>query len=120
LPPDPSIDYSMVLLGRSDLPGEASPAAVCSVPGILDFTWTDNSGKIKARETGQVFVAACNEEKNVWLYKMNVSDRSVGRCTLEVHLFRGKTVHDYIGFIPADGLEVSDSIYSGMVQLAPT
>ena len=49
--PDFQVDYAMVLLGRGDLPNAGSLTATSSSPGSLEFSWTDNSGKGKARGT---------------------------------------------------------------------
>jgi len=115
--PDLKIDYSMILLGRGDLPNVASPAAVLSSPGNLDFSWTDNSGKGKARETDKAFVAAYSQEMNHWKYKLSAADRSNGRCSLDITHLKGKSLHGWLGFISADGKEVTDSIYTGIVHL---
>ena len=115
--PNLSIDYSLVLLSRGDLPNAGSPSATSSAPGMLDFSWIDNTGKGKAQKTDKAFVAAYFVEKNNWQYDLDVADRSDGGYSFDVKHFSGKTVHTYIGFISRDGTEVSDSIYTGIVEI---
>ena len=115
--PDLAIDYSMVLLSRGDLPNAGLPAAASVTTGNLDFTWTDNSGKGKARGTDRAFVAAYCEERNYWIYQLDVADRIAGAYTLVVKDFSGAPAFAYIGFISADGKEVSDTVYTGMVKI---
>ena len=115
--PDLSIDYSLVMLSRGDLPNADSPSAISSASGSLDFSWIDNTGKGKALKTDRAFVAIYCKEKSNWQYKLDVADRSAGRYSMDVKEFSGKTVHGYIGFLSPDGTEVSDSIYTGIVEI---
>lgn len=117
LHPDLAVDYTMVLLGRGDLPNAASPSAASSLEGKLDFKWTDNSGKGKALASDKAFVAAYNEELNKWKYSLDAAARRAGSCALDATEFKGKAVHTYIGFISADGKDVTDSLYTGLVNL---
>ena len=117
--PDFQIDYGMVLLGRGDLPNAGSPAVTSLAPASLDFSWTDNSGKGKARGTDQAFIASFNDENNEWKYKLNVAERSSGHGSMVFDWQAGKTVHAFLGFISADEKEVSDSFYAGTIQLMP-
>ena len=63
--PDLSIDYSLVMLSRGDLPNADSPSAISSSPGSLDFSWTDNTGKGKALKTDKAFVAIYCKKKTI-------------------------------------------------------
>ncbi len=117
LHPQLAVDYPMVLLGRGDLPNAALPSAASSLEGRLDFKWTDNSGKGKAIATDKAFVAAYNEELNKWKYSLDAAARNAGSCALDTTEFKGKAVHTYIGFISADGKDVTDSLYTGLVNL---
>jgi Family of unknown function (DUF6266) len=114
--PDISIDYKMVLLGRGDLPNVASTNTV-PAEGKLEFRWTDNSGTGKAKATDKAFAAVYNEELNDWEYELNLSTRSEGVCVLDASLLKGKAVHAYLGFITEDGKDVTDTLYTGMVDL---
>ena len=115
--PEYNIDYPMVLISRGDLPNVTMPSVTSSETGILKFSWTDNSGKGKAKPTDMAFVAVFNEEKRQWINKLNLSVRSSGNCSIDVAKLFAKQVHSYVGFISEDGKEVTDSIYVGMVNL---
>jgi Family of unknown function (DUF6266) len=107
----------MVLLGRGDLPNASSPVARAAGIGKIDFVWIDNSGRGKAQESDHAFVAAYCEEMNQWIYGMNITGRKAGNCTMDIPQFNGKSVQTYIGFIAADGIESSDSQYTGSIQM---
>jgi hypothetical protein len=61
-------------------------------------------------------VVWCENDSN-WSYKLNGSERSAGSLTMDLKFFSGKTVDVYIGFMCADGKEVSDSLYLGKVDI---
>ena len=48
---------------------------------------------------------------------MGIADRSAGSCLLELTRFIGNPVQTWLGFISAGGKEVTDTIYTGVVQL---
>ena len=115
--PEFMIDYPMVLVSRGDLPNVQSTNVSSPNAESLKFSWTDNSGKGKAKSTDVAFAAVYNEENGQWTYKMNLSARNAGECIMDLRLFKAKVVHSYFGFISADGKEVTDSIYTGLVNL---
>jgi Family of unknown function (DUF6266) len=115
--PDLSIDYSMVMLGRGDLPNAKTANTVPLLEGKLEFSWIDNSGTGKAKATDKAFVAVYNEELNDWEYDLNLSTRGEGICVLDASLLKGKPVHTYLGFITEDGKDVTDTLYAGEINL---
>jgi hypothetical protein len=115
--PDLVINYPMVLLGRGDLPNATLPSAASISEGELVFNWTDNTGTGQARETDKLYVAAYCEERNNWKSSVTETTRNAGTFTLKVDLFKGKPVQTYLGFITSDGKDVSDSAYTGEVQI---
>jgi hypothetical protein len=115
--PNLAIDYGMALISRGDLPG-AESAAVSSVsPGLLQFTWTDNSGKGKAKQTDKLFVAVYQEEIANWEYQLDIATRSQGTCEMVLKNFPGKSAQSFIGFMAADGKDASNSLYTGLVNI---
>jgi Family of unknown function (DUF6266) len=112
-----AINYPMVLLGRGDLPNASSPSAQSLNSGELVFNWTDNTGTGQARATDKLYIAAYCEELNNWIASKTETTRSAGTFTLKLGLFKGKPVQTYIGFITADGKDVSDSAYTGPVNI---
>jgi Family of unknown function (DUF6266) len=115
--PELIMDYTMVLLGRGDLPNAASPAVASPSAGKLEFTWTDNSGQGKALATDKAFAAAYCEEMNGWKYGLDLALRSAGGCTLDLTRFKGKAVQTYLGFISANGKDVADTVFTGLVNV---
>ena len=111
------LNYSAVLVGRGDLPNVQEPATHSPSPGQLTFSWTDNSGTGSARKTDQAFVAAYCEELKQWKYAVNAAPRTAGSCKLDLTDFSGKAVQTYIGFIAADGNDVTDSLFTGMLNV---
>ena len=115
--PDISIDYKMVLLGRGDLPNIESAKTAPLADGRLAFSWTDNTGTGKAKATDKAFAAVYNEELNDWEYGLNLATRKDGSCVLDTTLLKGKPVHGYLGFITEDSRDVTDTLYTGMIDL---
>jgi hypothetical protein len=116
--PDLTIDYSMVLLGRGDLPNVEMPVTLLSSEGKLIFNWMDNSGKGNAKMTDKAFVAVyCKEEKDGWVYKLDLVTRNIGSCSIDVSRFAGKEMQTYLGFITQDKKDVTDTLYTGPVKL---
>jgi Family of unknown function (DUF6266) len=115
--PNLAIDYTMALISRGDLPNADSPAVTSLSAGLLQFTWTDNSGKGKAKGTDKAFVAVFQEESGSWDYRVDITTRSQGKCEMEMKNFPSKPVQTFIGFISADGKDASDSLYTGLANV---
>jgi hypothetical protein len=115
--PELAIDYARVLLGRGDLTNVMSAAVTPSLEGRLIFSWTDNSGTGSAKSTDQVFVALYSEEQNYWIYGLKLATRNAGSCSIDTIGMKDKEVRTYIGFIADDGKDVTDTLYTGSVQL---
>ncbi len=112
-----TIDYSRVLLGIGDLTNVSSANVSPGTEGTLTFKWEDNSGEGSAKSSDQVFVAVVSEKGYDWIFGINLTTRSAGSCTIEVTRLRGGVVQTYIGFIAGDGKDVTDTLYTGAVQL---
>lgn len=63
------------------------------------------------------FIAVFCNELNEWIYALDLNERSTGSCLFDVAKFSGRLVQVYIGFLSANGNEVSDSLYVGAVQI---
>jgi hypothetical protein len=107
----------MVLLGRGDLPNVSSANPAALPDGKLAFSWIDNSGTGKTKSSDKAFAAVYNEELNDWEYELNLATRSACRCEINVPMLKDKQVHGYLGFISEDGRDVTDTIYTGLVNL---
>jgi hypothetical protein len=116
---EPAIDYSMVLVGKGDLPKPDSLTMDASSPGKIIFTWVDNSGRGQALSTDQAFVAFYNEKQSMWTYKTNVTERSLEKYEFNMPVSgTGDVLQTYFGFISASGLESCDSVYLGTVVVS--
>lgn len=112
-----SINYSLVLVSRGDLPNAGTPA-VAAAGTTLNFTWTDNSGIGKALPTDQaLLVAYCPDLKQAE-WQLNTVQRSAGAGSLAVPAFAGHPVQTWLGFISADGRYIASSIHTGEVTPA--
>jgi len=116
--PDLAINYEMALLTRGDLPNVKQSSAVSATTGKITLSWTDNSGSGQASSGDKAFVAVyCPEKALSWEYGLELAERSAGRFLFDVANFSGYLVHVYMGFLSANGNEVSDSLYVGPVQV---
>jgi hypothetical protein len=115
--PDFSIDYSMALLSRGDLPNAPTPTAASAAAGKLTFTWTDNSGIGKAQADDKAFIAAYSEELEHWIYIQGIAARNAGTATVDAPAFSGRPAQTYLGFQSANGKFVTNSAYTGAVNV---
>jgi hypothetical protein len=115
--PDLAIDYGMALISRGDLPKVESPVVTTPSPGLIQFAWTDNSGKGKAKGDDKAFVAVYEEESGSWEYRLDIATRSQGKCEMAIMNFPDKPVQTFIGFISTDGKDASDSFYTGLANV---
>lgn len=112
-----TIDYSKVLLSSGGLMNADDPTAASTAAGKLVFTWTDNSDGENELISDTAFVAAYNPDTKRWVQKQKIATRNAGTCTLDVPAFSGKTMQTYIGFTSADNKKISDSQYTGAVNI---
>lgn len=112
-----SIDYSMALVCRGDLPNVQNPTAVSTVAGQVHFQWTDNSGVGKALPTDLAVLVVYCPSRNQCIYTTTGDYRSEGTDLLGVAAFSGLQVQTYISFISADGRDIASSIYTGALTV---
>ncbi len=115
--PDFVIDYPKVLLSQGGLFNADAPAAASAAAGKLTFTWTDNSDGENELISDMAWAGAYNPETKRWVLKQKVATRNAGTFTLDVPTFSGKPVQTYIGFMSADRKKISDSQYTGVVNI---
>ena len=116
--PNYTIDYSLSLISRGDLPNATTPSAVASASHIVTFNWTNNTGIGKAKANDKAILAVYCPEFNQTLYTTGSAARSVGTDTLDATLFAGKQVETYIGFISEDGKDIANSVYTGQLVVS--
>ncbi len=116
--PNLEIDYSMVLVSRGDLPQTKDVAATSTTAGQLDFVWTDNTGKGKAKATDKLMVVLFCPELAEATYSIGDALRSDAGLAYEVDAdFSGETVEVYTAWLSEDGKEVSNSKYVGSITI---
>lgn len=111
-----TVDYSMALVSRGDLPNALSPAAVTS-SGAVNFSWSDNTGTGKAAATDKSILVVYCPAKQASVYTTTGPDRSTGAGSLAVPAFVGEQVQTYIGFISEDGKNIASSVFTGTLTV---
>lgn len=116
--PNFMIDYANALVSRGGLTGAAN-GAVSSSGGLVEFTWTDNTGSGNAQATDKALLVVYNPAKDQAIYDNAGAARSVATQNLAMpNDFIGDDVEAFIGFISEDGKEVANSVYIGSVTVA--
>ncbi len=111
--PDYRINYRMISLGQGYLPNAGSAAAGSPTTGKISVSWKDNSGDGRAGPADKAFVALYCETLNRWILNQNAAVRGDRTFSLDDPLFAGKAVQAYLGFVSANGKQVSTSLYAG-------
>jgi hypothetical protein len=114
--PDFVLDYSKILVSRGDIPNAINPAVTAAAGGIINFTWTDNSGVSKAAATDKSILVAYCPEMRQCIYTDMGPDRSVEAGSLNLSAFTGLQVQTWVGFISETG-EVATSIFTGEITV---
>lgn len=112
-----AINYSLVLLSRGSLQNAAAPVAAPGTAGKVNFTWTDNSGAGTAQATDQAVLLVYCPATGQSVYTATGAARNAATAVLDTTAFSGKTVQTWIAFISADGKGVSDSVFTGSVNV---
>ncbi|MCF8387963.1 MAG: DUF6266 family protein [Bacteroidales bacterium] len=117
--PNFTIDYTKALVSRGSLVGAAGAAAASSSAGVVEFTWTDNSGSGNALGTDKALLVVYNATKGYAVYDSAGASRATQAQNLTVPSdFSGDSVEAFIGFVSEDGKEVANSVYIGSVTVA--
>jgi hypothetical protein len=116
--PDLRIEYSKVFMANGSLPPTVNPAATCTAPGVINFSWKDNTGYGKAKATDQPVLIAFCEGLNACSFIVSDALRSEQTASLPAKLFSGKQVHTWISFLSENGKNVAKSSYTGTVTVA--
>ncbi len=114
-----NIAYPFVLVSRGDLPNASNPAAVPIAGNKVKFTWLNNGGLGKAKDTDKAILVVYSVDFNQALYTLGSAPRSAEQETLDATMFVGQTVETWVAFISADGKTVSSSFYTGSMNLLP-
>lgn len=116
--PNLTIDYSMLLVSRGDLPPAAALTAASNTAGKLTLSWTDNTGKGKAKANDQLMVVMFCPSLEETTYEMTVVTRADQTIDLDLPIeFSGESVELYTFWVSADLKEVATSKYVGSVLI---
>ncbi|NPD85144.1 hypothetical protein HNS38_10260 [Lentimicrobium sp. L6] len=117
--PNFTIDYSKALVSRGSLVGSAGASVASTNPGVVELSWTDNSGSGNAKGTDKALLVVYNATKGYAVYDTAGATRATLSQNLTVPSdFSGGSVEAFIGFISEDGKEVANSVYIGSVTVA--
>lgn len=116
--PDFVVDYPNALVSRGNLPNAIGPTATAGLGGTIVFAWADNSGTGNALPTDNAVLAIYCESMSNSIYTTGNTTRSELTETLDVAAFRGKVVQTWIAFISENGLEASNSFYTGQLTVS--
>jgi hypothetical protein len=83
---------------------------------LLTFGWCP--GLYNCRFEGTAVLLAYNPEKEQWIYHFSAagSEDRIGELYLPCN-FKGDRVETYMFFVSANGKAVSDSVYTGAVEI---
>ena len=112
-----TIDYSLALVSRGDLPNAGNPSAASTVAGTVNFQWTDNTGVGRAQSTDAAILVVYCPARQQCIYTTAGAARSAGADAFVVSSFSGEQVHTFVGFISTDGRNIANSIYTGALTV---
>jgi len=117
--PNFTIDYTKALVSRGSLVGAAGAAVASSSAGVVEFTWSDNTGSGNALGTDKALLVVYNATKGYAVYDTAGASRATQSQNLVVPSdFSGDTVQAFIGFVSEDSKEVANSVHIGSVTVA--
>ncbi len=116
--PDFTIDYPELIFSRGMLKTSEGLKAVSTEEGI-SFTWDADPKMPWAESTDQAMMIAYFPTENRAVHKLFGNNRITGADELVLSpSLKGKYAETYISFISADRKQISDSTYTGSVNLA--
>jgi Family of unknown function (DUF6266) len=116
--PSFSIDYSKVRLGNGILPNAINPTVNSPETGKLVFSWAENDRGDRSMSSDQFYVAIYSEKLKQWNFNFKIAERYKKFCRVDAAYFSGTRVHVYIGFVSADGKQVSTPLYTGALTVS--
>lgn len=113
------IDYSLTLLSRGFLLAASTAKAEAAAGNMVQFSWADNGNTAKSNPTDIAILIAYCPDTNRSVYVTDGATRSDLALALDTSAFAGRTVETWIAFRKEDNSQVSDSVYTGSIQLEP-
>lgn len=114
--PDLEIDFSNAMLSKGSLTGTYGVTATRE-PGILNAEW-EPGARGNASVEDHVAIAAYNPIKQEAMYDLHAASRGDGSGELQLPTaWDGDEVEAFVMFISEDGKQVSDSVYTGRLEV---
>ncbi|WP_299581656.1 DUF6266 family protein [uncultured Sunxiuqinia sp.] len=114
--PEYGITYADALVSRGSLTGALNPSVLVTTPGLIDFSWVDNSGTGTALATDKAMLVIYNSAKKQAVTINGGNTRASGSQEVMVPTtFTGDELNCYIAFQNENQSEVSNSTYLGEV-----
>ena len=115
--PDYAIDAAKVVISRGALtPGADTELGVAGSNVLVK--WGDNSGSGSALATDKALIAVVNQSKGEAITVAGGAARSAGREEVAApESWVNCELDCYLGFVSADGREVSNSVYVGEIVI---
>lgn len=114
--PEIQLSWPKVLIARGPLPGAEAAIALRGGEGIIDFTWTDNSGAGTARGTDKIILVAYSPDICKAVFSLDAGFRNDGHAYLQVPVNENSVWSTWISFLNKDG-DVADSVFCGMMEV---
>lgn len=113
------IDYANSLVTRGNLTAAADGSSTSVSSGVVDISWTDNSGSGSALATDKAMILLYNSNRGESIFTTEGSARSTGNESVSVPSeYTGEDVEVFLSFISEDGSKVANSSYLGSVTVA--
>jgi hypothetical protein len=109
------VNYPKIVLSRGNMQLPEMMLTASLATGTITFIWTHDD--FFYQNDIKVFFAIYCEELGDWRFDVDHANQSDCMQTIELPYLSGKPVHTYIGFVSADGHQVSNSHYTGMVNI---
>ena len=116
--PNYAIDYARVNFSVGNGLNNVADAEASSVlPGMVRFSWTDLSRNDKTKFSDKAMLVAYSTSMERGTYNTAAADRDDLVANLKMAHFRGETVHTWIIFISEDQSRISETKYTGLVEI---
>lgn len=115
--PNIHLSYPQVMISKGMLPPALYAAAVAMNDGNIYFNFTDNSGVGAASPNDKLILVAYAETLQQAVFSLHTGLRKDCEAVLQTGALKGFAVETWMGFLGSDETNVSDSVYTGRLQL---
>ncbi len=115
--PDMHISYPQTFISRGKLPPPEHAAAAPMIDSNIFFSFANNSDTGTASENDTIILVAYVEALQQAVYTLHAGFRKNCEAILNATMLQGYAAETWMGFLSNDEHDVSDSFYTGKVQL---